>query len=161
MGTAMKLRYLLVLCCSAAFAISANADIYKRVDDDGHVTYSSTPIKGGRKLHLEPLPTMTPPPKSSSASEGFPSVNSETQSRRDDKRRKILEDELATEQQALEDARVKLQEGKDMPDVYKGANGQTYRNVTKYDEKVNALQEEVNSHEQNVKALKTELSNLK
>jgi len=157
----MKLRYMFVLCFSAAFAISANADIYKRVDDEGHVTYSSKPIKGGKKLHLEPLPTMAPPPKTSNASEGFPRVNPETQGRRDDTRRKILEDELATEQHALEEARAKLKEGQDNPEVYKGANGQTFRNVPKYEEKVNALQEEVTSHEKNVEALQTELSNLK
>jgi hypothetical protein len=157
----MKLRYIFVLCCSAAFAISAHADIYKRVDDEGHVTYSSKPIKGGKKLHLEPLPTMAPPPKTSNASEGFPRVNAETQTRRDDTRRKILEDELTTEQQALEDARARLKEGKDNPEVHKGPNGQTFRDVTKYEEKVGALQEEVSSHEKNVGALQTELSNLK
>jgi hypothetical protein len=158
----MKLRNLFVLCCSAAFAISANADIYKRVDDEGHVTYSSKPIKGGKKLHLEPLPTMAPPPMNSSkASEDFPRVNSETQERRDDTRRKILEDELATEQKALEDARLKLKEGIENPEVYKDADGKTYRNVPKYEEKVSALQEEVSAHEKNVKALQTELSNLK
>jgi hypothetical protein len=156
----MKLRHLFVLCCSAVFAISANADIYKRVDDEGNVTYSSKPLKGGKKLHLEPLPTMAPPPKSS-ASEGFPRVNSETQGRRDDTRRKILEDELATEQKALEEARARLKEGQESPEVYKGPDGKTFRNVAKYEEKVNALQEEVSSHEKNVQALQTELSNLK
>ncbi len=156
----MKLRYLFVLCCSAAFAIEAHAEIYKRVDEEGHVTYSSTPIKGGKKLHLEPLPTMAPPAKPRNA-EGFPKVDSETQSRRDDTRRKILEDELATEQKALEEARRKLQEAQDSPQVYKNASGQTFRNVAKYEENVNAAQEEVNAHEKNVQALKTELSNLK
>jgi hypothetical protein len=157
----MKLHLLFVLCCSAAFVINANADIYKRVDDEGHVTYSSKPIRGGKKLHLEPLPTMEPPPKSSIASEGFPRVNPETQNRRDDTRRKILDDELATEQKALENARARLKEGQDNPEVDKNSNGQSFRNVPKYEEKVNALQEEVSSHEKNVEALKTELSNLK
>jgi len=156
----MKPRYIFVLCCSAAFAFSASAEIYKRVDDDGHVTYSSKPIKGGKKLHLEPLPTMAPTP-TDRTSEGFPRVNSKTQDRRDDARRKILEDELATERKALDDARAKLKEGQDNPEVYKGANGQSFRNVAKYDEKVGALQEEVTSHEKNVEALQTELSNLK
>jgi hypothetical protein len=157
----MKFGHLLVLCCAAAVACSAHAEIYKRVDDEGHVTYSSKPFKGAKKLHLEPLPTMAAPPKPNKASEGFPRVNSETQTKRDDTRRKILEDELSTEQKALEEARVKLKEGQDAPEVYKGPNGQTYRNVAKYEEKVNALQEEVASHEKNVEALKTELSNLK
>ena len=160
LGTAIKLRHLFVLCCSAVFAISAQADIYKRVDEEGRVTYSSTPIKGGKKLHLEPLPTMPPPARGRNA-EGFPRVDSETQNRRDDTRRKILEDELATEQKALEDARLRLKEGEESPEVYKTASGQTFRNVAKYEEKVNALQEEVRSHEKNVQAIKTELSNLK
>jgi hypothetical protein len=157
----MKLRHLFVLCCSIIFVADAYADIYKRVDDEGHVTYSSKPIKGAKKLHLEPLPTMAPPPKSSKASEGFPRVNSETQTRRDDTRRKILDDELATEEKALEEARAKLKEGQENPETHKGPNGQTFRNVAKYEEKVSALQEEVTSHEKNVEALKTELTNLK
>jgi len=157
----MKLRHLFVLCCSATFALGAQAEIYKRVDEDGHVTYSSTPIKGGKKLHLEPLPTMTPPPKARNSPEGFPRVNSETQSRRDDTRRKILEDELATERKALEEARIRLKEGQDNPEVYKNASGQTFRNVAKYEEKVTALQDEVSAHEKNVQALQTELSNIK
>jgi hypothetical protein len=169
----MKLRHLFVLCCSAALVISAQAEIYKRVDDDGHVTYSSIPIKGAKKLHLEPLPTMAPT-SSSRNSESFPRVNSETQNRRDDTRRKILEDELATEQKALEEARLKLKEGEENPEVYqqtvvvgKTKDGApitetvTRRNVAKYDEKVNSLQDDVSAHEKNVEALKTELSNLK
>ncbi len=153
----MKLHYLFVLCCSALVAVNAQAEIYKSVDEEGHVTYSSTPIKGGKKLHLEPLPTMEPPKARSNEFR----VDTQTQSRRDDKRRQILEDELATEQKALEDARAKLELAKDTPQVYKGADGKTYRNVAKYEESVNAAQEEVASHEQNVKALQTELSNLK
>lgn len=157
----MKLRHLFAMCCSMAFVLSAQAEIYKRVDEDGHVTYSSTPIKGAKKLHLEPLPTMAPPPKSGRSSEDFPRVNSETQNRRDDTRHKILDDELATEQKALEEARLKLKEGEENPEVYKSANGQTFRNVSKYEEKVNALREDVSAHEKNIEALKTELSNLK
>ena len=156
----MKLRHLFVLCCSATFALGAQAEIYKRVDEDGHVTYSSTPIKGGKKLHLEPLPTMQPPPKARSP-EDFPRVNAETQNRRDDARRKILEDELATEQKALEEARRLLEEAKSNPEVYRGADGRTYRNVAKYEEKVKAAEEEVSAHEKNVAALRAELANLK
>jgi chromosome segregation ATPase len=104
---------------------------------------------------------MAPPvrPQNSQNSSDF-RVNSETQNRRDNTRRKILEDELATEQQALEAARLKLKEGQDNPEVYKTAGGQTFRNVAKYDEKVNALQEDVTAHEKNIEALKTELSHL-
>jgi hypothetical protein len=156
----MKLRNLFVLGCTAAFAFSAHAEIYKRVDEEGHVTYSSKPLKGGKKLHLDPLPTMAPPPKPSKQAEEM-RVNPETQTKRDDTRRKILQDELATEQKALEEARAKLQAAKDSPEVYKNASGQTFRNVAKYEENVNAAEAEVKTHEKNIDALNTELSNLK
>ena len=155
----MKLRHFFVLCCSAAFACGAQADIYKRVDDEGHVTYSSKPLKGGKKIHLEPLPTMSPP-KPGKEVDGL-RVNSETQSKRDDTRRRILEDELATEQKALEEAQARLKEGQENPETFKSPSGQTFRNVVKYEEKIGKLQEEVTAHEKNVEALKTELSNLK
>jgi hypothetical protein len=159
----MKLRHLPAFFCLAAFVFNVHAEIYKRVDDDGHVTYSSTPLKGAKKLHLEPLPTMAPPPKPQQKqnAEGFPRVNSETQSRRDDARRKILEDELATEQAALQEARAALKDGMENPEVHKGPDGQTFRNVAKYEEKVATLQEAVTAHEKNVEALTSELANLK
>ncbi len=157
----MKSHFLFALCCSAAFALNANAAIYKLVDEDGHVTYSSKPIKGGKKLYIEPLPVMSPPPMSKSSSENFPRVNSETQQKRDDRRRRILEDELASEEKALEAARQRLKEGQESPEVFKTAKGQTFRNVAKYEKKISALQKEVETHENNVAALKTELSNLK
>ncbi len=157
----MKLFSLLLLICASSFSGVAAAEIYKRVDADGHVTYSSAPIKGSKKLLLEPLPTMTPQPKARSRSEGFPKVDSQTQTRRDDTRRKILEDELATETAALEDARSRLKEAEDTPEVYKTTDGQTLRNVAKYEEKVNAHRDAVELHENNVRALRTELSNLK
>jgi hypothetical protein len=135
----------------------AQAEIYKAVDEDGHVTYSSTPIKGGKKLNLEPLPTMMPAAKAS-ASAGFPRVDNETQRGRDDTRRKILQDELDAEQKLLEEANQNMSDAS--PEVYKGPEGKTFRNVAKYDEKVKQLQEQVDLHTKNIEALKTELSKL-
>ncbi len=157
----MKLFRLSVLSCVIAFTVNAQAEIYKRVDADGHVTYSSSPIKGSRKLQLEPLPTMTPTARERNGASGFPKVDGQTQSRRDNTRRKILEDELDTEVKALEEARANLKDAEDNPEVFKTANGQTLRNVAKYEEKVNAQRDEVEIHEKNIQALKTELSNLK
>ncbi len=160
----MNLFRLSILCCAVAFTGTAQAEIYKRVDADGHVTYSSAPIKGAKKLQLEPLPTMAAqpiPPKGQNNSSDFPKVDGATQSRRDDTRRKILEDELATEQKALDEARANLKDAEDNPQVYKGANGQTFRNVAKYEEQVNAAKAELEAHEKNIKALQTELSHFK
>src|SRR3989304_948081 len=107
----MKPGYLLAMLCLCP--LWAHAEIYKAVDDDGHVTYSSTPIKGGKKIILEPLPTMVPParPRSAASPEDFPRVDGETQKGRDDTRRKILEDELSAENKLLEEARKHLKEG--------------------------------------------------
>lgn len=158
----MKLRYLLAVLC--ACPLLAQAEIYKSVDADGHVTYSSTPIKGGKRIFLEPLPTMEPParPRTATATEeGFPRVDDATQKTRDDARRKILEDEMATEQKLLAEARAKLQVTEDTPMVYRGKDGKTYRAVAQYEENVKAAKEEVSLHEKNVEALKVELSKLK
>jgi chromosome segregation ATPase len=138
-------------------ASGAQAEIYKAVDRDGHVTYSSSPIKGGKKLILEPLPTMMPPGKVSN-SEGFPKVNNQRE--RDDTRQKILQDELNAEEKLLEEAQQNLTEGESQPEVFKGSDGRTYRNVAKYEEKIKPLQEQVDLHKNNIEALKTELSKL-
>jgi cell division protein FtsB len=155
----MKLGgYLFTILCLCP--IWAHADIYKSVDADGHVTYSSAPLKGGKKIFLEPLPTMLPPAKVQS-SEDFPNVDRKTQKARDDKRRKILQDELKAEENLLEVAQQNLKDGKANPEVFKGKDGRTYRNVAKYDAKIKQLNDQVDLHQQNVDALKAELSKLK
>ena len=136
------------------------AEIYKAVDEDGHVTYSSSPIKGGKKLHLDPLPTMVPPAKAK-PSANFPKVDRATQKDRDDKRFMILQNELTNEEQLLEEAQKNLSEAESNPEVFKGQDGRTYRNVAKYEEKIKPLQEEVDLHQKNIEALKTEMSKLK
>ena len=152
----MKLRYLLTMLLAGP--ILAQAEIYKSVDPDGHVTYSSTPIKGGKKLNLEPLPTMVPPARTTTPA-NFPRVDGATQQARDDMRRKILQDELDAEEKLLAEARRNLNEAS--PEVYRGQDGKTYRNVAKYEENTKALNEQVVLHEKNIEALKTELSKLK
>lgn len=154
----MKICYLLAVLC--VFPMLAQAEIYKAVDADGHVTYSSTPIKGGKKIILEPLPTSVPSARgrSTATPEDFPKVDAATQRSRDDGRRKILLNELSSEEKLLEEARASLKEGEDNPEVYKGKDGKTYRNVAKYEEKVSVLKDQVELHQKNVEALKTELS---
>jgi len=154
------------LCCVIAVLCVcpslAQAEIYKGVDANGHVTYSSTPIKGGKRIILEPLSTMDPATKgmSGESAENFPRVDREMQKRRDDTRYLILQNELVAEEKALKEAKEKLQEGKENPEVFKGAGGKTYRNVAKYEGKIKVLTEQVDLHQKNVEALKTELSKL-
>ena len=70
-------------------------------------------------------------------------MDSSTQKSRDSTWRKILADELATEEKLLTEARVNLKQG----------------DVSRTEGKLHAQQEEVTLHEKNVSALKTELSN--
>ena len=155
----MKPSYLFVLLC-ASYIGWAQAEIYKSVDSEGHVTYSSAPTKGSKKLDLEPLlppsPSHSPLPartrNNTSSPSDFPKVDSETQKGRDNTRRRILAEELAAEEKLLAEAHQNLKNGEDE---------KATRDTSKYNEKMKTLQEQVSSHEKNVGALKTELSNLK
>jgi hypothetical protein len=88
-------------------------------------------------------------------------VDDATQKGRDDTRRKILQDELSTEEKLLEGAKQALKEGEGNPEAFKGQGGKTYRNVAKYEEKIKTLTDEVELHQKNTEALQTELSKLK
>ncbi len=157
----MRIAYMFALLCAAPLA--AHADLYKAVDADGHVTYSSSPLKGGKKIYLEPLPTMVPLAKARSPSD-FPKVDGETQKGRDASRRKILQDELDAEQKLLETAQQKLQAAQGENNGNFVSNGKSMHNggrAQEYEAMINSLTAEVNLHQQNIAALNTELSKLK
>jgi predicted RNase H-like nuclease (RuvC/YqgF family) len=101
------------------------------------------------------MPPRTP---SKDISADFPRVDTATQKGRDITRRQILLDELATEEKALAEARNNLQAGAENPEIYTDKDGKIYRNVSKQEEKISALQEQVLNHEKNIAALNTELS---
>lgn len=151
----MKPNYPIVLLCLSCIGL-AQAEIYKSVDSEGHVTYSSSPTRGSKKLDLEPpLPSSPPPARARNntvSPSDFPRVDSETQKNRDNARRRILADELATEEKLLAEARQNLKNGEDE----KAAD-----DTAKYHEKMKFLREQVSLHEKNIGALKTELSNHK
>jgi hypothetical protein len=150
----------------------SQAEIYKRVDADGRVTYSNVKIDGAKKLNLEPADTSfgnnapaknkaeSPPKetKKSTTPGDFPKVDNTTQNKRDVKRKEILQQELDQENQALEAAKLAYEEGKNNPEVYKTASGKTFRNVAKYEEKMKNLQAEVDAHQRNVDLLRKELN---
>jgi hypothetical protein len=145
----MKFGYLLALLC--LLPAWAQADIYKAVDADGHVTYSSAPLKGGKRVVVSPSAPQAAPERArtSSTPAGFPKVNEETQRGRDDTRHKILNDELNTEEALLVTARQNLQAGE--------AN----RSIPRDNDKMKDLNSQVDLHKRNIEALKTELSKLK
>lgn len=151
---------------------SAHAQIYKSVDADGHITYSNVPMKGAAKLNIDmPEPNDSPTnnaqgsstsrSKSTTSSGKSLRIDPEIQDRRDDKRKKILQDELEGEKKALAEARQAYKEGESNPEVFRTANGKTFRNVAKYEEKMQNLSKDVDSHEKNIQLLEKELGSLK
>ncbi|WP_334108181.1 DUF4124 domain-containing protein [Methylobacillus sp.] len=157
----------LLLCAwlaNTAFCTVAQAEIYKSVDENGHVTYSNVPSKGATKLEIDPPAPASTTPKArpqQATPNNFPRVDSQTQKKRDDQRKNILLEELESEKAALEEAKRAYAEGESKPEVYRGANGKTYRNVVKFEEKMQRLQADVDAHEKNVQLLQKELEAFK
>lgn len=146
----MKTGYLFALL--SLVPSLALADIYKAIDADGHVTYSSSPMKGAKKIVVTPgnlsgRSAQAAPSRSAASPQDFPRVNQETQRGRDDSRRKILEDELKTEEGLLVEANQSLKTGE--------------TTQPKNAEKLKGLTSEVDLHQRNINALKIELSKLK
>jgi hypothetical protein len=144
-----------VLAVMLVLAVAhAKADIYKKVDEDGRVTYSNVPSKGAQKLNLEPLNTVPSSKPSTQPPGNFPKVDAETQKSRDNVRRQILENELAQEMTQLEDAKKALAEGE-------ATRLGSERNYQRYLDRVQPLKDAVAEHQKNIDALKEELAGLK
>lgn len=165
----MKRIFLITSIFSLLFGnLQAYAEIYKIVDAEGRVTYSNVKSKGAKKLDLGIAETPSAPEEIPTAKRhestktvnlgGYPKVDSNTQNQRDGKRRDILRAELDQEKQALDKAKQDYEDAKNTPEVYKGANGKTFRNVAKYDEKLKAIDDQISAHERNIELLNKELS---
>lgn len=159
----MQKIFLILLGLAASFC--AQAEIYKHVDSEGRVTYSDRPIKGGVKLDIEPSTTTRPgtsgiKSKAVPTPGNFPRVDKSEQKVRDDKRRQILEDELANERRALEATREAYTETEKHPEEYAQTLKGGGRNMTKYVEKLKQLSEEIKTHENNIEMLELELSRM-
>ncbi len=151
-----------------------HAEIYKHVDAEGRVTYSNVKIKGAKKLDLEPADTnfggdnsassrdkIRAPQAKTATPASFPKVDASTQNLRDNKRKDILLSELEAEKLALARAKLAYAEGESKPEVYqkRNANGSTstFRNVAKFQEKMQGLQADVDVHQRNIQLLTKEI----
>ena len=149
----------------AAFALwattAAHAEICKYSDPDGNVHYSNLPPeKGWKKLSCTVGDDAAPARRSGTGTAtptppGFPRVNSETQRGRDDVRRKVLGEELATEEKLLVEARTAYADGAPVPLPEEKTDAEKYR------VRIGKLRQAVNVHEKNVEALKKEIATVK
>jgi hypothetical protein len=136
----------------------AAAETCKYVDKEGRVTYSNVPIKGARKVScFEPPrtpPASAPATGETTAPAAQPRVENNTQRARDDERRRILETELAAEQEQLAQAQQALAE----QEAIRQGDERNYARVL---ERLKPYQDAVAQHEKNVASIRQELSNLR
>ena len=135
----------------------ASAEMWKCTDTDGNTRYTNVKgdAKGCKGLNLEPLntaPTLPRAPQQKPAN--FPSVDNDTQRSRDAGRRKILEQELAQEQQQLDASKKQLAEQKD-------TRQGNERNYARIEERLKPFENKVKLHESNVESLRKEIANIK
>ncbi|WP_177183617.1 DUF4124 domain-containing protein [Nitrosomonas cryotolerans] len=137
----------------------AHAEIYKHIDENGHITYSNTSIKDGEKLLVSPS-SPTSNSKKTRISVNFPRVSTDTQKKRDSKRRKILENELAIETKLLADTQRMLSEIRNYPAFSETNINQSQYETIEYKKRIQTIKDKILAHERNVKALKKELAHL-
>ena len=144
-----------------AVPIWAQGAIYVCVDEaTGTRTYQDFPGKGKTCKKLEGLPEINsmpatkPTPKSATKAEtpaNFPKVDEKTQRGRDDDRKKILDEELKTEQARLAELQKEYNSGQ--PD----RRGDE-RNYQKYLDRTEKLKQDIERSQKNIEALQKELN---
>jgi len=145
-------------CVLFAGASSVHAEICKYVDADGNMHYTNVPPeKGWKKLScgVGDEASRGGSSKSTPTAAGFPRVDADTQRGRDDVRRKVLTDELTTEEKLLAESRSAYGDGAPPPLPEEQTNAQRYA------DRLAKLRQAVNLHERNVEALRKELAALR
>jgi len=119
-------------CVSKPSVVEGNT--YRCVTESGAYSYFNVPGSS------EPL-----------APAGFPKVDSATQKGRDDIRRKVLGDELASEEKLLVEARAAYADGAPAPLAEERNDAEKYR------ARIARLRQAVTVHERNIEALRKEI----
>jgi hypothetical protein len=150
----------LILVTFGTLAASAGAqvtEIYKCVDSKGNRLYTSDKREtSGRKCELvsreiNVVPAQKPPTGSPSS---FPRETSQARASAKERQRNILEQELASEQKLLDQAR------KDLADQESTREGNE-KNYARVLERLQPFKDSVDLHQKNIDALKRELSNIR
>ena len=167
MNVLRHLTGLALFCASFATLAQSPDTTYLCKDENGRSTYTNVKEEmAGKKCTAVsrevsvvpgvPVVAGAPPAKSAATTTpaNFPRVDSATQKSRDDGRRKILQNELGSEQQMLKLAQQKLAE---QEQVRTGDE----RNFAKVAERLQPYRDKLDQHQKNVEALQKELANLK
>lgn len=127
---------------------AAGGSLYRCKSASGVPAYFNVPGMEGTQT-----PRASGSSKSTPAPANFPKVDAETQRTRDSMRRKVLGDELASEEKLLGEARTLYANGAPTPLPEEQAD------AAKYQERIARLRQAVLLHERNVEALRKELGN--
>jgi len=121
-------------------------DTYRCATQSGAFSYFNVPGANGAGSAPSGSTPKAPTPA------GFPRVDPETQKGRDGVRRKVLSDELATEEKLLSETRVAYADGAPAPLPEERADTEKYR------ARIARLRQALFVHERNIEALKKELA---
>lgn len=150
----------LVLALFLALPASAlRAEMYQCTDENGKPVFTNikSQAKGCKLLDVGPIntvPAPKPQTKNAPGPASFPKVDAGTQKQRDGDRRRILEQELASEQKQLAAAQKELA---DQQAVRLGSE----RNYQRVLDRLEPYQKKVKLHEDNIESLKKELANFR
>lgn len=157
-------RIAFTIALFALLPLAAEAEIFKCVGSEGHVTYSNVQSKNCIRLSLDPVPAAAPPAarpaQKTPTPSSFPRVDESTQKARDSDRRRILESEIATEQKSLEQAKKELAEQEAQVLANERIVGGAI-NLVKVQERVQPFKDKVALHERNIEAIRKEIANLR
>ncbi|MEK6592280.1 MAG: DUF4124 domain-containing protein [Pseudomonadota bacterium] len=157
----MRILVLMLLLMLAAPAL--HAEIYKCIDTNGNTLFTSdsteAKAKGCKAMNLAPPNTISSPKPqtkggSAATPPNFPKVDAQTQQKRDNDRRRILEQELANEQKLLDQARKDLAE---QESIRLGSE----RNYQRVLDRLEPFKKKVQLHEDNSANLRKELAGIR
>jgi hypothetical protein len=197
----MKIVWMASLVAAAmSGAAWAQSTIYKHVDESGRVTYTNKPMKGATILELDPITTLPATPAgavatsapvamkavakvevldradkpAASAPPTLAAIEPQVQRKRDNDRRRILEEELTREEQSLTQVRDSITQEQQNPQLVAAVRSmqqanepsptqmaEMRNNIEKASGRIRGLQATVAEHEKNIEALKKELGALK
>jgi hypothetical protein len=156
----------LVLACAPAAAVTLaekakesgcvnkpmwlTGDMYRCATQGGAFSYFNVPDGNGK-----PAPGSTTATPKAPTPASFPRVDPETQKGRDGVRRKVLAEELSSEEKLLAESRAAYADGAPPPLPEEKADAEKYR------ARIARLKQSVNVHEKNVEALRKELAAVK
>jgi hypothetical protein len=157
------------LCSSVVLFVAASTvhadSMYQCVDAHGHKTFSNVRLSSPdiKCTAMDLGPATTVPVTGSPASKpgakapspaGFPKVGESDQKERDTDRRRILENELAAEQQNLAQAKKELAE-------QESTRSGDERNYQRVIDRLEPFKNKVALHERNIEAIQKELDKLR